>query len=97
MELFWTNNAIDNLDETLTYWIRRNKSNAYSEKIAVAVAKAEKEIKENPYRSDEYSERLKTHRKALLDRKFSIFYEIDEERNIILITYFRSAKQKPLF
>ena len=38
MELFWTNNAIDNLDETLTYWIRRNKSKAYSEKIAVAVA-----------------------------------------------------------
>ena len=42
-------------------------------KIAVAVAKAEKEIKENPYRSDEYSERLKTHRKALLDRKFLYF------------------------
>ena len=95
--MFWTDNVIDNLDETLTYWIRRNKSNAYSEKIAVAVEKAEKEIKENPYRSDEYSERLKTHRKALLDRKFSIFYEIDEERNMILITYFRSAKQKPLF
>lgn len=35
MELFWTDNAIDNLDETLTYWIRRNKSNAYSEKIVL--------------------------------------------------------------
>lgn len=97
MELHWTDNAIDSFEETLAYWKRRNKSNAYPEKIALAVFEAEKEMKEDPYRSDEYSEKLRTHRKALLDRKFSLFYEINVEKDIILITHFRGAKQKPLF
>lgn len=59
--------------------------------------KAEKAILDNPYRKQEYSELLNLYRRYFFKGKFVLYYRIDELANIIWITNFRSAKQKPLF
>lgn len=54
------------------------------------------EVIQYPY-SKQYSEILDLYRKSFFKGRFSIFYKIYEEENIIWITHFRSNKQKPLF
>lgn len=97
MELRWTDNAEEHYNDTLEYWYKHNKSFDYSKKIALEVLKIEKSIIEKPYSSSQYSETLNLHRKSFFKEKFSLFYQIDEEENVIWIIDFRSNRQKPLF
>lgn len=97
MELRWTDNAEEHYNDTLEYWYKHNKSFDYSKKIALEVLKIEKSIVEKPYNSNQYSETLNLHRKFFFKGKFSLFYQIDEEENVIWIIDFRSNRQKPLF
>ena len=97
MELRWTDNAEEHYNDTLEYWYKHNKSFDYSKKIALEVLKIEKSIIEKPYSSSQYSETLNLHIKSFFKGKFSLFYQIDEEENVIWIIDFRSNRQKPLF
>ena len=58
--------------------------------------KVQKEILSNPY-SKQYSDILDVYRKSFFKGKFSLYYKIDEAKQIIWITDFRSNKQRPLF
>ena len=87
LQIRWTKTAANNIRKTL----------AYSEKILDETEKAEKAILDNPYRKQEYSELLNLYRRYFFKGKFILYYRIDELANIIWITNFRSAKQKPLF
>ena len=85
LQIRWTKTAANNIRKTLAYWHEHNDSFAYSEKILDETEKAEKAILDNPYR------------RYFFKGKFVLYYRIDELANIIWITNFRSAKQKPLF
>ena len=89
MQIKWTEEASDSIEQTLDYWYRNNGSFTYSEKIL-------KEILSNPY-SKQYSDILDVYRKSFFKGKFSLYYKIDEAEQIIWITDFRSNKQRPLF
>jgi hypothetical protein len=97
MELRWTDNAEEHYNDALEYWYKHNKSFDYSKKIALEALKIEKSIIEKPYSSSQYSETLNLHKKSFFKGKFSLFYQIDEEENVIWIIDFRSNRQKPLF
>lgn len=66
-------------------------------KILDETEKAEKAILDNLYRKQEYTELLNLYRRYFFKGKLVVYYRIDELANIIWITNFRSAKQKPLF
>jgi putative plasmid stabilization system len=97
LQIRWTKTPANNIRKTLAYWHEHNDSFAYSEKILDETEKAEKAILDNPYRKQEYSELLNLYRRYFFKGKFVLYYRIDELANIIWITNFRSAKQKPLF
>ena len=96
MQIKWTEEASDSIEQTLDYWYRNNGSFTYSEKILNETEKVQKEILSNPY-SKQYSDILDVYRKSFFKGKFSLFYQIDEEENVIWIIDFRSNRQKPLF
>ena len=96
MQIRWTEEASDSIEQTLDYWCRNNGTFTYSEKILNETEKIEKEILSNPY-SKQYSDILDLYRKIFSKGKFSIYYKIDEAEEIIWIIDFRSNKQRPLF
>lgn len=90
----WTRTADIQYIGVLEYWVKRNKSNAYSKKLIKIVAKRTKQIAETPfiYKSTEF----KGTRVASLGN-FSIFYKASDKE--IIITAFwdnRQDKQKLL-
>ena len=48
MRIVWTNRVSDELDNNLSFWLNKNKSNVYPNKILDEIEKLEKQIKENP-------------------------------------------------
>ena len=96
MQIRWTEEASDSIEQTLDYWYRNNGTFTYSEKILNETEKVQKEILSNPY-SKQYSDILDVYRKSFFKGKFSLYYKIDEAEQIIWITDFRSNKQRPLF
>ncbi|RXJ44649.1 type II toxin-antitoxin system RelE/ParE family toxin [Gelidibacter gilvus] len=90
----WTRTADIQYIGVLEYWVKRNKSNAYSKKLIKIVAKRTKQIAETPfiYKSTEF----KDTRVASIGN-FSIFYKASDKE--IIITAFwdnRQDKQKLL-
>ncbi|WP_311324691.1 type II toxin-antitoxin system RelE/ParE family toxin [Capnocytophaga sputigena] len=97
MKIKWSDEAIESYDETLDYWYYHNKSYDYSHKIISEVQKVKKEIKESPYFLAYYIEELRLYKRSFFKNKFSLYYEVNEEKEMIYIVYFRSNKQKPLY
>ena len=97
MKTKWTINAKLALFNTLDYLTERNDSETYSNKIIVETEKALKEIQENPYQKNYYSEKINLYLKIFFKGKFALYYRIIEEETTIWIIDFRSTKQKPLF
>jgi plasmid stabilization system protein ParE len=90
----WTSQAEESYIATLEYWIEHNKSTSYSMKIIIEIEKLEKQIQENPYFLSRYHKSLNLYQKLFLNNRFSVFYEVDDEK--ITIKHFRSNRQKPL-
>ena len=57
MQIRWTEEAADGIEQTLNYWDRRNGTSTYSNKILDEAEKAVCQILENPY-IRQYSEIL---------------------------------------
>ena len=65
MQIRWTEEASDSIEQTLDYWYRNNGTFSYSEKILNETEKVEKEILSNPY-SKQYSDEPTLKSKACL-------------------------------
>ena len=49
MRVRWSAKAITELESTLDFWSQKNKSDAYSEKIAIEAENVQRELEEDPY------------------------------------------------
>lgn len=96
MEVNWTNEAIESLRETLSYWSERNHSDVYSNKIIDEVESTETFLKEKPIQLSRFIEKIKLYKILIMKGKFALYYDFIEEENVIIIKFFRSTKQKPL-
>ena len=95
MRVKWSGKARTELENTLDFWSEKNKSNTYSEKIAIETEKVQREIGEDPYFLAQYIEDENVYQRIFFKRKFILYYEIKDDTVIIL--RFRSTKQNPLF
>ena len=96
MEIRWTEEAIKHLENILDFWDKHNYSNAYSNKIITELKQVELAIAENPYFLTKFIESVKLYQRHFLKGKFSLYYDIVEEENVVIIKFFRSSYQKPL-
>ena len=95
MRVRWSGKAKTELENTLDFWSENNKSDSYSEKIAIETEKVQKEIEEDPYFLAKYIEKDNVYQRIFFKGRFLLYYEIKGDSVIIL--RFRSTKQKPLF
>ena len=86
----WTSTAESQFFNILNYWITRNKSSHYSEKLSSLVWKKTKFISRNPYASKSTG-RLNTRIAAL--GHFSIVYKIEPKK--IVVVAFWDNRQDP--
>ena len=84
MRVRWSGKAKTELENTLDFWSENNKSDSYSEKIAIETEKVQKEIEED-----------NVYQRIFFKGRFLLYYEIKGDSVIIL--RFRSTKQNPLF
>ena len=97
MVVKWLIEAESKYYETLDYWEEHNGSFNYSLKIIQAIEKLEDNLAENPYFLAKYSEKLDLYKRFFLNRRFALYYKVDEENQIVEIRDFRSTKQLPVF
>jgi plasmid stabilization system protein ParE len=88
--VIWTRTADLQFVGILEYWVKRNKSNAYSKELVKLVSERTKQIAENPliYKATDF----KDIRVASLGN-FSIYYKVSEKE--IIITAFWDNRQDP--
>ncbi|MBK8928012.1 MAG: type II toxin-antitoxin system RelE/ParE family toxin [Crocinitomicaceae bacterium] len=86
----WTNTAVIQRREILKYWIERNGTTLYAEKLIKLIAEQISVIHKNPYsfKSVNYPD---THVSVL--GHFSVFYKITKTN--IIITAFWDNRQNP--
>lgn len=88
--IVWTKTADIQFVGILEYWVKRNKSNAYSKKLIKLVTERTNQIAETPfiYKSTDF----KDIRIASLGN-FSIYYKVNMDS--IIITAFWDNRQNP--
>lgn len=88
--VIWTRTADLQFVGILEYWVKRNKSNAYSKKLVNLVSERTKQIADKPliYKATNF----KDVRVASLGN-FSIYYKVSEKE--IIITAFWDNRQDP--
>jgi plasmid stabilization system protein ParE len=88
--IIWTRTADLQFAGILEYWVKRNKSNAYSKKLVKLVSERTKQIADKPliYKATDF----KDVRVASLGN-FSIYYKVSEKE--IIITAFWDNRQDP--
>jgi len=96
MEIRWTEEAVKQLENTLDFWREHNYSDAYPNKIINELNKVELAIAEKPYFLAKFVESVRLYQRHFLKGKFSLYYDIIEEENVIVIKFFRSSSQEPL-
>ena len=89
-KVIWTRTADLQFVGILEYWVKRNKSNAYSKKLVKLVSERTKQIADKPliYKATDF----KNVRVASLGN-FSIYYKVSEKE--IIITAFWDNRQDP--
>lgn len=88
--VIWTRTADLQFIGILEYWVKRNKSNAYSKKLVKLVSERTEQIAEKPfiYKPTDFNET----RIASLGN-FSIYYKVTDEQ--IIISAFWDNRQDP--
>ena len=89
-KVIWTRTADLQFVGILEYWVKRNKSNAYSKKLVKLVSERTKQIADQPliYKATDF----KDVRVASLGN-FSIYYKVSEKE--IIVTAFWDNRQDP--
>ena len=88
--IIWTKTADIQFVGILEYWVKRNKSNAYSKKLVQIVSHRTLQISQNPYSYKKTN--FKDIRVASLNN-YSIFYKISGSE--IIISAFWDNRQNP--
>ncbi|MDR0928070.1 MAG: type II toxin-antitoxin system RelE/ParE family toxin [Ignavibacteria bacterium] len=93
MSVEWLPLAMQQFDEITDYWDERNLSTRYSEKLTKFVRHCEDLLEAYPYlgRPTIYGD-IRT---ILVDGKYNIYYEYDEELDEIHILSFWDGRQNP--
>ena len=86
----WTKTADIQFAGILEYWVRRNKSNAYSKKLLRLVSERTEKIAENPY-TCKPSDFADTRVASL--KNFSIYFKVTDTQ--IIISAFWDNRQDP--
>lgn len=88
--VIWTETAANQRREILRYWVKRNGTTTYAEKLIKLIAEQTKIISSNPelFRKADFPE---THVSVL--GHFSLFYK--NTKNSIVITAFWDNRQNP--
>ncbi|MFT3747215.1 MAG: type II toxin-antitoxin system RelE/ParE family toxin [Agriterribacter sp.] len=86
----WTKTADIQFSGILEYWVKRNKSNAYSRKLVRLVSEKAEQIAKNPYicKPSDFADT----RVASL-KHFSIYYKVTDTQ--IIISAFWDNRQDP--
>ena len=54
-------------------------------------------LRDNPHFLTSFIEEVKLYKRVILKGKFALYYDIIDEEKLVIIKFFRSTKQKPLF
>ena len=93
MEVIWAKGAVRSLNTVLKYWIKRNKSDVYSKKLYKIISeellklssKIEAKIFIPSFEPD----------KLVIEKKYSIFYKIDWDKNQLQVVRFWDNRRNP--
>ncbi|WP_312822371.1 type II toxin-antitoxin system RelE/ParE family toxin [Epilithonimonas sp.] len=89
MKIIWTQRAKNELDDTCNFWINKNKSNTYSEKLLDETLRKINIILENPKIGVESKKRKL--RRVLVLENFSLTYKFSKDR-IHIISFFDNRR-----
>ena len=93
MEVIWAKGAIRSLNTVLKYWIKRNKSDVYSKKlykiISEELLKLSSKIEAKIFISSFEPDKL------IIEKKYSIFYKIDWDKNQLQVVRFWDNRRNP--
>ncbi|PZU88738.1 MAG: hypothetical protein DI529_05130 [Chryseobacterium sp.] len=89
MKVTWTLRAKKELDDTCNFWINKNKSNFYSDKLLNETLRKINLIIENPTIGLE-SKKSKLRRVLVLE-KFSLIYKLSKN-NIQIVSFFDNRR-----
>lgn len=90
-EIFWAESAEMQLQETLSYWVNRNKSDNYPRKLLDAVKKANITISKNPFIAQERTIKGVSYRSYLVVKQYSLIY-IVEDKSVKIVMFWNNAK-----
>ena len=91
-KVVWSNQAINELESTLSYWTKRNKSSDYSNKIIRKTDEVVKLIVLNP--DIGLNTKFESTRMKLVMDRFYLFYR--DQDKILEIVKFWDTRQNPL-
>jgi len=89
MKIIWSLRASKELDQTFNYWINKNKSNSYSNKIIDETLRKINLIIENPKIGIE-SKKSRLRRVLILDN-FSLSYKLSKNK-IHIVSFFDNRR-----
>lgn len=92
LSIKWSNRAVKERAEILTYWVKRNASTTYSLKIEAETDKAISRIRKNPFIGERVKDRNDVWRLTLM-RNYSLFYTLSGE--CLYILAFWDNRQPP--
>lgn len=89
MKIIWTQRAKSEFDDTCNFWINKNKSNTYSEKLLDETLRKINIILENPKIGTE-SKKNKLRRVLVLEN-FSLTYRLSKD-SIHIVSFFDNRR-----
>lgn len=92
LSIKWSNRAVKEKSDILRYWVKRNGSPAYSEKIETETDKAINVILENRHIGEKVKNRDNV-RRLIVMRDYSIYYTVIKE-NLYILSFWDN-RQKP--
>lgn len=92
LSIKWSNRAVKERSDILRYWVKRNGSPSYSEKIEAETDKAINVILENRYIGEEVKNRNNVRRLTVM-HDYSIYYTV--MKNNLYILSFWDNRQDP--
>jgi plasmid stabilization system protein ParE len=80
-KIIWSQRALNEFNEILEYWENKNRSNAYSKKLATQIIKSVDKIGKFNFIGKETED---DKARVYLSGNYSVFYEISNEGIVIL-------------
>lgn len=85
LSIKWSNRAVKEKSDILRYWVKRNGSATYSEKIETETDKAINLILKNTYIGEKVKNRDNVRRLTVM-RDFSIYYSVIK-KNVYILSF----------